>query len=66
MDKHITANEVVTVMVSPYQIARGDLVKRGPQPNEATIRVGNALVRGKCLTASWVKPSFESAHLACA
>jgi hypothetical protein len=40
----------VTVAVSPYQTARGPLVKLGPGEGEATVNVGTTLVHGKCLS----------------
>ena len=43
-------NQFVTVMVTPYQTARGRLVSFGPQPNNAMIDVNGRLVRGECLS----------------
>ena len=39
--------EFVTVMVTPYQTARGRLVSFVPQSNSATIDVNGQLVRGE-------------------
>ena len=43
--------EFVTVMVTPYQTARGRLVSFVPQSNSATIDVNGQLVRGECLSS---------------
>ena len=43
--------EFVTVMVTPYQTARGRLVSFVPQSNSAIIDVNGQLVRGECLSS---------------
>lgn len=58
-------DQVVTVMVTPYQTARGRLVSFGPQPNNATIDVNGQLVRGECLSLNH-DPALVDQQLACA
>ena len=57
--------EFVTVMVTPYQTARGRLVSFVPQSNSATIDVNGQLVRGECLS-SLNDSSDAVPQLACA
>ena len=57
--------EFVTVMVTPYQTARGRLVSFVPQSNSATIDVNGQLIRGECLSS--IHDTSEAApQLACA
>ena len=57
--------QFVTVMVTPYQTARGRLVSFGPQPNSATIDVNGRLVSGECLSCGDRRANDEQ-PLACA
>ena len=50
-------SKIVTIAVSPYQTARGPIVKMGPGEGEATVNVGSALVHGKCLSMTLEAPA---------
>jgi len=51
--------EFVTVMITPYQTARGRLVSFVPQSNSAIIDVNGQQVRGECLS-----PRHDAAEVA--
>ena len=55
----VTNEEIITVAISPYQIARGPVVSRDTKTDCATISVGTHTVRGKCLQTH-SQPSMQA------